>query len=95
RALEFQPGDHVFLKVSPARGVRRFSIKRKLSPHFIGPFKILDRVEDPEAILDRRDRAMRKKTIPFAKIFGGNLPDRKPTWKPMGPIRTSFPHFLP
>nr|GFD30045.1 retrotransposon protein, putative, Ty3-gypsy subclass [Tanacetum cinerariifolium] len=22
RALEFQPGDHVFLKVSPARGVR-------------------------------------------------------------------------
>nr|GFB83276.1 retrotransposon-related protein [Tanacetum cinerariifolium] len=24
RSLEFQPGDHVFLKVSPARGVRRF-----------------------------------------------------------------------
>nr|GFC83555.1 putative reverse transcriptase domain-containing protein [Tanacetum cinerariifolium] len=32
RALEFQPGDHVFLKVSPARGVRRFGIKGKLSP---------------------------------------------------------------
>nr|GFD30899.1 reverse transcriptase [Tanacetum cinerariifolium] len=41
---EFQPGDHVFLKVSPARGVRRFSIKGKLSPRFIGPFEILDRV---------------------------------------------------
>nr|GEZ93722.1 reverse transcriptase [Tanacetum cinerariifolium] len=26
RSLEFQPGDHVFLKVSPARGVRRFGI---------------------------------------------------------------------
>nr|GFC12291.1 putative gypsy-type retrotransposon polyprotein [Tanacetum cinerariifolium] len=24
RSLKFQPGDHVFLKVSPARGVRRF-----------------------------------------------------------------------
>nr|GEX80440.1 putative reverse transcriptase domain-containing protein [Tanacetum cinerariifolium] len=44
RALEFQPGDHVFLKVPPARGVRRFSIKGKLSPCFIGPFEILDRV---------------------------------------------------
>nr|GEU80947.1 putative reverse transcriptase domain-containing protein [Tanacetum cinerariifolium] len=44
RALEFQPGDHVFLKVSPARGVRRFGIKGKLSPRFIRPFEILDRV---------------------------------------------------
>nr|GFD32497.1 retrotransposon protein, putative, Ty3-gypsy subclass [Tanacetum cinerariifolium] len=32
RELEFQPGDHVILKVSPARGVRRFGIKGKLSP---------------------------------------------------------------
>nr|GFD42417.1 retrotransposon protein, putative, Ty3-gypsy subclass [Tanacetum cinerariifolium] len=44
RSLEFQTGDHVFLKVSPVRGVRRFGIKGKLSPRFIGPFKILDRV---------------------------------------------------
>nr|GFD47656.1 putative reverse transcriptase domain-containing protein [Tanacetum cinerariifolium] len=44
RALKFQPGDHVFLKVSPARGIRHFAIKGKLSPHFIGPFEILDRV---------------------------------------------------
>nr|GFC49418.1 hypothetical protein [Tanacetum cinerariifolium] len=44
RSLEFQPGDHVFLKVTPARGVRRFDIKGKLSPRFIGPFEILDRV---------------------------------------------------
>ncbi|GJW83173.1 DNA/RNA polymerases superfamily protein [Tanacetum coccineum] len=44
RALEFQLGEHVFLKVSPTRGVRRFGIKGKLSPRFIGPFEILDRV---------------------------------------------------
>nr|GEY88513.1 putative nucleotidyltransferase, ribonuclease H [Tanacetum cinerariifolium] len=44
REFEFQPGDHVFLKVSPARGVRRFGIKGKISPRFIGPFEILDRV---------------------------------------------------
>nr|GFC53437.1 hypothetical protein [Tanacetum cinerariifolium] len=44
RELEFQTGDHVFLKVSPARGIRRFGIKGKLSPRFIRPFEILDRV---------------------------------------------------
>nr|GFB98074.1 putative nucleotidyltransferase, ribonuclease H [Tanacetum cinerariifolium] len=48
RSLEFQPGDLVFLKVSPSHGVRRFGIKGKLSPRFIGPLEILDRVDrDP------------------------------------------------
>ncbi|GJS63380.1 retrotransposon protein, putative, ty3-gypsy subclass [Tanacetum coccineum] len=36
RDLEFQVGDRVFLKVSPFRGVKRFGIKGKLSPRFIG-----------------------------------------------------------
>jgi hypothetical protein len=31
-------------KVSPIRGMRRFKVKGKLSPHFIGPFLILKRV---------------------------------------------------
>nr|GFA39350.1 putative nucleotidyltransferase, ribonuclease H [Tanacetum cinerariifolium] len=44
RELEFNPGDHLFLKVSPCRGVRCFGIKGKLSPRFIGPFEILERV---------------------------------------------------
>ena len=44
RPLEFKVGDHVFLKVSPCRGVRRFGIKGKLSPRFIGPFEILERI---------------------------------------------------
>nr|GFA21396.1 putative reverse transcriptase domain-containing protein [Tanacetum cinerariifolium] len=129
RPLEFQPDDHVFLKVSPVRGVRRFDIKGKLSARFIGPFEILDRVgevsyrlalptqlshvhnvfhvsllrgykyhplhvisypldqirtdlsyvEEPEAILDRQDRVMRKKTIPFVKILWRNHPEREAT----------------
>ena len=44
RPLEFEVGDHVFLKVMPKRGVIRFSKRRKLSPRFIGLFKILERV---------------------------------------------------
>ncbi|GJV27932.1 putative nucleotidyltransferase, ribonuclease H [Tanacetum coccineum] len=44
RALEFKPGDRVFLKVSPCRGVRRFGLKGKLSPAIHCPFQYLDRV---------------------------------------------------
>ena len=44
RDLEFQVGDHVFLKVSPTRGIKRFGIRGKLSPRFIGPYEILERV---------------------------------------------------
>ena len=44
RAVEFQVGDFVFLKVSPIRGVSRFDIGGKLSPRFIGPFEVVERV---------------------------------------------------
>ena len=44
RPLEFEAGDHVFLKVMPKRGVVRFIKRRKLLPRFIGPFEILERV---------------------------------------------------
>ena len=37
-------GDHVFLKVSPTKGASRFRIKRKLSPRYVGPFEILERI---------------------------------------------------
>jgi hypothetical protein len=42
RPLEFEEGDHVYLKVSPLHGMRRFKVK--LSPRFIGPFRIFRRV---------------------------------------------------
>jgi hypothetical protein len=44
RNLEFSVGDNVFLKVSPTKGIFRFGKKGKLSPRFIGPFEILERV---------------------------------------------------
>ena len=44
RPLEFEVGDHVFLKVMPKRGVVKSGKRGKLSPRFIGPFEILERI---------------------------------------------------
>ena len=46
RPLEFEVGDHVFLKVVPKRGVVRFGKHGKLSPRFIRPFEILEMVRN-------------------------------------------------
>ena len=45
RPLGFEVGDHVFLKAIPKRGVVRFGKRGKLSPRFIGPFEILERID--------------------------------------------------
>ncbi|GKD37382.1 putative nucleotidyltransferase, ribonuclease H, partial [Tanacetum coccineum] len=131
-------------KLKEARGVRRFGMKGKLSPRFIGPFEILDRVgevsyhlalpsqlshvhnvfhvsilrgynyhpyhvvqypfdkiredlsfaEEPEAILDRQERIMRKKTIPLVKVLWKNHPEREATWENEEIMRTGYPHFF-
>ncbi|KAA3484635.1 DNA/RNA polymerases superfamily protein [Gossypium australe] len=44
KEIEYQVGDKVFLKVSPWRKVLRFGRKGKLSPRFIGPYKITKRI---------------------------------------------------
>ncbi|GJR79952.1 putative reverse transcriptase domain-containing protein [Tanacetum coccineum] len=44
KPMEFQVGDMVLLKVSPWKGVIRFGKRGKLSPRYIGPFKIIERI---------------------------------------------------
>jgi hypothetical protein len=43
RELSFEVGDFFYLKVSSMRGLRRFKVRGKLAPRFIGPFKILEK----------------------------------------------------
>jgi len=42
--IEFQVGDHVFLKVNPVTGVGRALKCRKLTPRFVGLFEIIQKV---------------------------------------------------
>nr|GFB29921.1 putative reverse transcriptase domain-containing protein [Tanacetum cinerariifolium] len=44
KPLEFSVGDKVLLKVSTRKGVVRFGKRRKLSPRYVGPFKIAERI---------------------------------------------------
>ena len=39
-------GDRVYLHVSPLRGVKRFGVKGKLAPRFLGPYRVLELMEE-------------------------------------------------
>jgi hypothetical protein len=41
--LEFAVGNPMYLKVSPMKGMKRFGMKGKLAPRYIGPFPILEK----------------------------------------------------
>ena len=40
--LQFEVGNHVYLRVSPTRGVQRFGVKGKLAPRYVGPYEIIE-----------------------------------------------------
>ena len=44
--LEFEVGDMVFLRISPWKGVLRFGKRGKLSPRYIGPYRIVERIRE-------------------------------------------------
>ncbi|KAK8930623.1 hypothetical protein KSP39_PZI016616 [Platanthera zijinensis] len=46
RLVQFQVGDQVCLKIRPFKGVSRFRRLGKLSPRYIGPFPVTERVGD-------------------------------------------------
>jgi hypothetical protein len=52
RELRFEEGDFVYLKVSLTRGVKRFQMKGKLAPRFVGPYPVISRVGPAAYLLE-------------------------------------------
>ena len=144
RPLEFEAGEKVFLKVSPMRGVMRFGKKGKLSPRYVGPFEILERVgkaayrlalppsmsnlhdvfhvsmlrkymSDPShvlqdqevevspdiryeesavAILDRKEKVLRNKTIPLVKVLWKSHSTEEATWELESEMQKKYPSLF-
>ena len=57
KEVVYEIGDRAYLRVSPLREVKRFGVKGKLAPRFVGPYRILERMgevayklESPEGL---------------------------------------------
>ncbi|WMV09812.1 hypothetical protein MTR67_003197 [Solanum verrucosum] len=84
RELEFEVDNWVYLKVSSMKGVMRFGKKGKLSPRYIGLYRISKRIEDigikdslsyeeiPVQILDCQVRKLRTKEVASVKVLWRN-----------------------
>ncbi|KAJ9548812.1 hypothetical protein OSB04_021355 [Centaurea solstitialis] len=144
KALEFTVGDSVMLKVSPWKGVMRFGRKGKLSPRYVGPFTIVERVgevaykldlpenlrgihstfhisnlrkclaevdksiplheievdgklsfiEQPELILDRKIRKLRRKEIPLVKVQWRYHKGPEATWELEDEMKKKYPYLF-
>ena len=79
RPLEFEVGDHVSLKVIPKRGVVRFGKRGNLSPRFMGPFEILERIGTVAYRLVLR-LACQVSTRCFTSPCSGNILQIQPMW---------------
>ncbi|GKA26474.1 putative nucleotidyltransferase, ribonuclease H [Tanacetum coccineum] len=90
QALEFQPGEHDCLKVQPYTWSQGVWLQSYLISKIDQIREDLSYTEEPESILDRQDRVMRNKTIPFVKILWRNHPEREATWETEESIRTSI-----
>ncbi|WVZ85092.1 hypothetical protein U9M48_032049 [Paspalum notatum var. saurae] len=139
RPLVFEVDDHVYLRVSPMKGVHRFGVKGKLALRYIteqcGP--VAYRLELPphlavvhdvfhvsqlkkclrlpeEAvdtsriqiepdltyeerlikILDKKQRATRRRAINFYKVQWSNHSEEEATWEQEEYLQTKYPGFL-
>nr|CAD1821827.1 unnamed protein product [Ananas comosus var. bracteatus] len=118
--------------------MKRFGVRGKLSPRYIGPYEILERVgavayrlalrqnlkeftmyrkyvhhpghvlefepvdlqenmtyeEYPICILDRKDKELRNRTIPYVKVQWSNHSGREATWELENAMREAYPHLF-
>ncbi|GJV89299.1 putative reverse transcriptase domain-containing protein [Tanacetum coccineum] len=99
--LEFEVGDMVLLKVSPRKGAVRFGKRRKLSPRFIGPFKIVARlgdklhmIKEPVEIVDKEVKRLKQSRIPIVKVCWNSQRGPEFTWEREDQIKKKYPHLF-
>ncbi|XP_070010741.1 uncharacterized protein [Nicotiana sylvestris] len=93
RDIEFKEDDWVFLKVFSLKDIMQFGKKGKLSPRYVGPYRIIQRIghmaykleelsyeEIPVAILDQVGK-LRNKEFFFIKVLWRNQQVEESTWE--------------
>ncbi|XP_022849863.1 uncharacterized protein LOC111371948 [Olea europaea var. sylvestris] len=99
RDPKFQLGDKVFLKVAPMKSVLRFGKKEKLRLRFIGPFKILERIdlsyeEVLMRIFDRKVHQRGNREVLLVKVQWRNHRSNESIWEKEDELKTKYPEFL-
>ncbi|WMV18973.1 hypothetical protein MTR67_012358 [Solanum verrucosum] len=105
--FEFEVDDWVYLKVSPMKGIMRFGKKGKLSPRYIGPYRIGKRIDKvacelelPQElamvhpILDRQVRRLRTKEVASVKFLWRNQFVEEATWKAKKQMKKRYPDLF-
>ncbi|XP_070054288.1 uncharacterized protein [Nicotiana tomentosiformis] len=76
--LSFMVEEKFFLKVLPIRDIMMFRIKGKLSPRFIGPFEVLERVGEVAYKLVLPSQSIRSSSY-FPRVYAPEVPCRQVT----------------
>ncbi|XP_058787240.1 uncharacterized protein LOC131661651 [Vicia villosa] len=104
--LEFQACDHVFFRVTPVTGVGRALKSKKLTPRFIGPYQISEKVgnvayrvalpsnlSNLHDIEDRETKTLRGKEIALVKVAWSGATGEILTWELERKMRESYPEL--
>ncbi|GJV55051.1 putative reverse transcriptase domain-containing protein [Tanacetum coccineum] len=98
KAMEFQVGNKVMLKVSPWKGVVHFGKRGKLNPRYVGPFKVLEKggdfVEEPVEIMDREVKWLKQRRIPLVKVRWNSKRGPEFIWEREDQFRKKYPHLF-
>ncbi|XP_061362879.1 uncharacterized protein LOC133306574 [Gastrolobium bilobum] len=107
KPLSFEVGDHVFLRITPTSGLGRRMRVKKLSPRYLGPYLILDRIGESayrlalppnlsgiHDIMERSVKQLRSKEVPLVKVLWNNKSAAEATWEREDEIRKRYPELF-